>query len=43
MGSGLFADSTRGRSDQIKAGVPMSKEMQADIKIAIRYTGKIVL
>lgn len=43
MGGGLFADSTRGRSDQIKAGVPMSKEMQADIKISIRYTGKIVL
>lgn len=40
MGNGLFADCTRGRSDQIKAGVPMSKAMQGDIKIAIRYTGK---
>lgn len=40
MGNGKFADSTQTRSDNIKADVIMSKAQQADIKIAIRYTGK---
>lgn len=40
MGDGKFADCTQTRSDNIKADVTMSKAQQADIKIAIRYTGK---
>jgi hypothetical protein len=40
MGNSKFADSTQTRSDNIKTDVTMSKGQQADIKIAIRYTGK---
>lgn len=40
MGDSKFADSTQTRSDNIKADMSMSKAQQADIKIAIRYTGK---
>lgn len=43
MGDSKFADSTQTRSDNIKADVTMSKAQQADIKIAIRFTGKVVL
>lgn len=40
MGKGLMADSSSGRSDNIKADVVMTNAVRADIKIAIRYTGK---
>ena len=40
MGDGKMADSSSGRSDNIKADVVMSADKKADIKIAIRYTGK---
>ena len=43
MGDSKFADSTQTRSDNIKADMSMSKTQQADIKIAIRYTGKVVI
>ena len=43
MGDGKMADSSSGRSDNIKADVVMSSDTKADIKIAIRYTGKVVL
>ena len=43
MGDSKFADSTQTRSDNIRADMTMSKAQQADIKIAIRYTGKVVI
>lgn len=43
MGDSKFADCTQTRSDNIKADMTMSKAQQADIKIAIRYTGKVVI
>lgn len=43
MGDGKMADSSSGRSDNIKADVVMSSDTKNDIKIAIRYTGKVVI
>ena len=40
MGDGKIADSTSGRIDNIKADVLMDFDDKADVKIAIRYTGK---
>lgn len=40
MGKCLMADSSSGRNNNIKADVVMTNAVRADVKIAIRYTGK---
>lgn len=39
LGNGKYADSTSGRSDNIKAGMSMGSKMKSNLKVAFHYTG----